>query len=252
MSDTSQAESTTPDPGLDQHAMAARTLRWSLPFTTWPDEAIDALAKAGRIAHYTRRTQVMAHELARREVMVVVAGVLEISRSSVDGKKFVLHFVGPGQAHGLVRLLDTVPRLFEYYAHEDTVLLQVPCAKILQVLDTNPELWREVAKLTLTRQWDLIGTLCDSSLASLGQRLVNLLASLARLHGVKNDSGISLRLRLSQDDLGAILGVARQSVAKELRELESDGLIDTSYNHIVVRDFEALSRRSTRVSSSGL
>lgn len=227
-------------------ALAARSLRLTQPFIGWPDEVIGALAQAGHIARYSRRTQVPAQDPLQRDASVVVAGVLEISRTSVDGRKFVLSLVGPGQAIGLVRLVDTRPVSFDYYAHQDTVLLHLPCATLHELLDAQPLLWRDVAKLSLARQWESLGLLHDVALGSLGQRVATLLASLAELHGVRDGSGVALRLRLSQDDLGAMLGVSRQSVAKELRALETAGVVGADYSRIVIRNPDALGERRAR------
>jgi hypothetical protein len=53
-----------------------------------------------------------------------------------------------------------------------------------------------------------------------------------------------LALRLAQDELGAMLGVTRQSISKELRQLEQAGLIGADYNLITIRDYAGLHRLS--------
>jgi len=66
------------------------------------------------------------------------------------------------------------------------------------------------------------------------------LADLARLHGVAGAAGTELGLRLPQEQLGAMLGVTRQSVNKLLRGFEEAGVIAVDYNRITIRDPAAL------------
>ena len=81
------------------------------------------------------------------------------------------------------------------------------------------------------------------------QRIAATLASLGRLHGVREEEGSTLRLRLSQDDLGAMLGVSRQSVSKELRVLEKAGVVGADYSRITIHDVNALNALAGRTDS---
>jgi CRP/FNR family cyclic AMP-dependent transcriptional regulator len=60
-----------------------------------------------------------------------------------------------------------------------------------------------------------------------------------RIYGVE-DVSRRLRLRLSQDDLAAMLQVTRRSINKEMRTLEDMALIRSEYNGVIVLDLPAL------------
>ena len=229
-----------------QQALIRRTLRESMPFRVWPEHCIEALVALGRVEHYARGAQVLAHDRNRREVFIVASGCIEISLASANGKKFVHKLVGPGIAVALVRLLDPAPMIYDYHAHDDTLLVHLPGDGVLGVLDGEPILWRSVAQLMLERYGDTLGVLHDQALGSLGQRLAALLLDLARLHGVQEPDGLVLRLRLPQDELGAMLGVSRQSANKELRLLEDGGVIGADYNRITIRDLPTLRALAAR------
>jgi CRP/FNR family cyclic AMP-dependent transcriptional regulator len=66
------------------------------------------------------------------------------------------------------------------------------------------------------------------------------LVELAGMHGLIEDGYVELGLRLPQEQLGAMLGVTRQSVNRVLRALERRDTIRTDYNRITIRDFSAL------------
>jgi DNA-binding transcriptional MocR family regulator len=67
-------------------------------------------------------------------------------------------------------------------------------------------------------------TLMDYQTGSTRQRLAATIARLAQLYGA-GDGSSGLRLRLSQDDLATMLQVSRQSINREMRVLEKQGLV---------------------------
>ena len=56
----------------------------------------------------------------------------------------------------------------------------------------------------------------------------------------QREADLSLRLRLSQHDLAAMLGLSRQTINKELGAFVEAGVIALRYRHISVLDTELL------------
>src|SRR3546814_8820111 len=91
---------------------------------------------------------------------------------------------------------------------------------------------------------DLLRLLHDQTLGSLEQRMATTLAHLARIHGIEVEGGIEVGLRLPQEQLGAMLGVTRQSVNRVLRDMARAGVIDIDYNRITIRDARSAAHTS--------
>lgn len=216
--------------------------------------------KSARLERYGRRTQVLAHDRHRRELLVVVSGCLEISSMSSGGRKYVNALLGPGQVAPLVRLLEEVPLAYDYHAHEDSVIVHLPCDAVIAVLDAEPVLWRDVAKLGLQRQRLSIVLLQNQMLNSVHGRVAATLMSLVHFYGgqgqgqgqgtesatsaVRPEEGeaVGPLVRLSQTDLAAMLGLSRQTINKELGRLVEEGAIDMRYKRIRIVDAERLAR----------
>jgi CRP/FNR family cyclic AMP-dependent transcriptional regulator len=199
--------------------------------------------KSARLERYSRRTQVLAHDRHRRELLVVVSGCLEISSMSSHGRKYVNALLGPGQVAPLVRLLEEVPLAYDYHAHEDSVIIHLPCDAVIAVLDAEPILWRDVAKLGLQRQRLSIVLLQNQMLNSVHGRVAATLMSLIHFYGGQgNGEDENPLVRLSQNDLAAMLGLSRQTINKELGRLVEEGAIDLSYKRIRIVDAERLQR----------
>jgi len=219
-----------------------RALRWNELFSRWPDARRADLMKSARLERYSRRTQVLAHDRHRRELLVVVSGCLEISSMSTHGRKYVNALLGPGQVAPLVRLLDDVPLAYDYHAHEDSVIVHLPCDAVIAVLDAEPILWRDVAKLGLQRQRLSIVLLQNQMLNSIRGRVAATLMSLIHFYSGQGDGDAAPLVRLSQNDLAAMLGLSRQTINKELGRLVEEGAIDMSYKRIRIVDAERLAR----------
>lgn len=223
-------------------ALMARALSWNELFSRWPQRYRDELMKSARLQRYSRRTQVLAHDRLRRELLAVVSGCLEISSISVVGRKYVNALLGPGQVAPLLRLLEDVPLPYDYHAHEESVIIHLPSDAVLAVLDAEPALWRDVARLGLQRQRLSVAFLRVQMLSSVRRRIAATLLNLAQIYGQQRDAGLDLCVRLSQNDLASMLGVSRQTVNKELGVLVEAGVIALSYKRVTVRDEPQLRR----------
>jgi CRP-like cAMP-binding protein len=209
-------------------------------FAGWPEARLAEVAAIARAEPYRRGAEIFARDPERREAFVIAAGEVEVSRASAAGKKFVLSLQGPHEILAIVRLLADPPIHYVYTAYEDSVLLHLPCDGLAAILDADPILWRDIALLMCARHGDSLRQLNNQKLGSLEQRMAATLADLARIHGVAGAAGIELALRLPQEQLGAMLGVTRQSINKLLRGFETAGLIAIDYNRVTILSPAAL------------
>jgi CRP/FNR family cyclic AMP-dependent transcriptional regulator len=66
-------------------------------------------------------------------------------------------------------------------------------------------------------------------------RLANELLRLAARYGTLEAAGAELRLRLSQQDLGSLIGASREMVSLTLAEFRRRGLVSARGRRLVVR-----------------
>ncbi len=207
--------------------------------------------KSARLVRYRRRTQVLAHDRHKRELLAVVSGCIEVSSMSPQGRKYVNALLGPGQVAPLVRLLEEVPLPYDYHAHEDSVIVHLPSDAVLAELDAEPALWRGVARLALQRQRQSIVLLQNQMLNTIRGRVAATLTSLIYFYGGQPEAATNLPVRLSQHDLAAMLGLSRQTINKELGRLVDEGVIDMRYKRIRIADPAQLARIAAGTEAKG-
>lgn len=233
-----------PLPPADASALIRRTFGLCRMMRHWPDPVLDELVAASRLGRYDRHEQILADNPLRREVLVVASGCVAVDSVDASGARFLLAVHGPGDLTGLMRLLDETEFVYNFHAHEPSVLAHVPAEALQAVLDAHPPLWKDVCLLMLSRAHDQIVARRELTLGRLDRQVAGVVLQLAQVHGQQSsgDGGSALFVRVSQSDLAAMLSVSRQTVNKEIRQLEQRGLLQAEYGRLEIRNLPELAR----------
>lgn len=209
-------------------------------FKDLPDDIVERLAAATRQRFFADGAVVHRRGDPADGLYTIVSGAVRIGAQAADGRETVLTLLQPGAWFGEISLFDGRPRTHDAHAHGDTVILMVPRQDFQQLLDTRPELYRYFMPLLCRRLRSVFSMLEDHTVLSVRARLVKRLLLLARTVG--EASGGERVLSLSQEALANMLGLSRQTVNKELKALEREGLVRLHYGQIGLPDPRALQR----------
>lgn len=209
-------------------------------FSSWPVAEFERLLQSARVGRYARGDLVHSEALGEPEIVTVVSGHLMWSRVHVDGSRASIAIYGPGMLVGASRALNLEDDPFyECRAHDNLVVIQFPTQLLLDTLDAQAHLWKGMAQMLFRHHRAFFTTMMDQLTGSLRRRVAATVARLAQVYGV-DDTTQSLRLRLSQEDLAAMLQASRGAINREMRALEELGLIRTEYGVTVIGDIDAL------------
>ncbi|WP_432727523.1 Crp/Fnr family transcriptional regulator [Variovorax sp. W6] len=232
----------------EEWALAERALRLTQGFARWPSLAMEQLLSVSSLGRYSRG-EVISSVVGPREMLAVVSGHIVNELDEATRSRSIIALLGPSYVFGFSRSLDGEMEGVKYTlrALDDAVIIHMPTGQLLNILDEDPILWQDMAKMLIKEFRQVMESLLILSVGSFQHRLSATIERLAILHGTKEGEEIRIRLRLTQDDLAALLRVTRQSVNKELGELESRGAISWNYNIITVLDLNALRARGGHV-----
>lgn len=174
-------------------------------------------------------------------LFVVVSGRIEISVTSIDGRKSVLDHLGPGEAFGEIALLDRAARSATAAAATDCVLDRLARADVMRFVAEHPRALEGLIAELCRRVRHASDRFSTQAQASGVVRLATVLLTLARKWGVRGPDGL-LRIEagFSQSDLGAISGLARENVNRHLRALMKAGTLAATPGGFVILDEAAL------------
>lgn len=225
-------------------------LRLSSGFASWPPALMARLIARSRIERHGP-DELVASEAGAPWTFFVISGHVLVNRTPPVGKRAAVTMLGPGSLVGLVRVLEGPEFdgdvVYDFRARVQTVAARMPTAEIRQLLDEQPALWRDMALMLMKQHRQVLETLLTARMGSFSERLTALLERLAALYGSDDGTEVRIGLRLTQEDLAALLQVTRQSVNKALRRLADEGAISLGYNSIGILDLEALRRHSGSV-----
>ena len=171
----------------------------------------------------------------------VFSGRLRVSTAGRDGREAVISVMEPGHWFGEVSLLVGRERVYDVVAVEASEVAVVAAADFHRLVHERPDVHMAFTRLICHRLRQALAWIDDVILqplpARLAHRLLTLEASEARSTS-GNDAG--QRFSVSQEDLAAMLGVSRQSVNRQLKAWEREGLLSLRYGGVELHDRERL------------
>jgi len=158
----------------------------------------------------------------------VEEGLLKASIAGPAGGERIMAILGPGSVVGELSMIDRGPRSASVTALRDSKLSFIGRSAFEAFGQSRPELYRHVATLLAQRLRDTDNALMTTNFFSVKAHVARALLSLAEAFGRDMGQGrIFVQQKVSQGDLAAMAGIARENVSRILHE---------SYRRILVTE----------------
>jgi CRP/FNR family cyclic AMP-dependent transcriptional regulator len=211
---------------------------------TWMDRLPQPLREEVLAAMTTARFR--AGELIYRagdtgnEMYQILEGAVRIYTLTDDGRELLYDIFSAGNVFGEAVLLDDNPRSHMVEAIGDVTLGVLSRADFHAFWRRDPEFSLAIAWVLSQRARRMFELYEGVSLAALSRRMAGRLCSLAKSVGHMRNGTVYFDLRLTQEDIGALVAGSRQSVNKILKQWQLDGVIDVAYGSLVIKKLTAL------------
>ena len=173
----------------------------------------------------------------------IQTGLVKVVVASQLGEERTISLLRPGAIVGELSVIDGGPRSASVIAVTDCSLSFFSRAKFQTYIDSHPELTSYLVRTLARRLREADDDLAATTFLSVKGRLARALLNLAEFVG-ENDGGgrIQLRLKISQGDLAAMAGVARENVSRTMSEWRSRDIVTRSSNYYCINDPRALAQ----------
>ena len=175
---------------------------------------------------------------------VLVSGVMKLFRPYSGTKEATLRLLRPWDIFGHLAFAGETRQRAYAEAVTECVVTKVPkifveravrqeprvAFKIMTLLELRLVQYEELVKCLLPRETEV--------------RLANLLPVLAQKFGDRRDGVVTIDLRLTHQDLAAMVASTRESVTKVLNEMRGRDLIEVDSGRITLKDWRALAELS--------
>jgi CRP/FNR family transcriptional regulator len=177
---------------------------------------------------------------------VLISGVVKLFRPYSGSKEATLRLLKSWDIFGHLAFAGEAKQRAYAEAVTDCKVTKVPkifmerairrepraALKMMTLLELRLVQYEELVRCLLPRETEV--------------RLANLLPILARKFGERRDDdrSVTIDLRLTHQDLAAMVASTRESVTKVLNEMRNRGIIEIEGGHITLKDYAALERIS--------
>jgi CRP/FNR family transcriptional regulator len=165
----------------------------------------------------------------------VASGAVKVFKTSAEGKEQILSIVRPGESFNDVPIFDGGPNPASARAMGPVLLYGIKKQDMKAVLRDHPQIALNVIKVLARRVRHLVSLVEDLSFRHVISRVAKIL-----FEHIEGEMGRGPRL--TQQEMAAMAGTAREVVGRSLKALEEEGAIKLDRHRIIITDKEVLQK----------
>lgn len=202
-------------------------------FSNLNDEELNLIQKLVFEKVFERGDLIVLEGEPAKALYFVLSGAVKIFKTSPDGKEQIFGIVRPGESFNDVPVFDGGPNPFSAQAMGPVVIYRIEKRDFNDILRDHSRVALNVINVLAGLVRHLTSLVEDLSFRPVIRRVAKILLEYAR-------EGTGSVQRLTQQEMAALAGTAREVVARSLKALESKGTLRTDRHRIVITDREAL------------
>lgn len=170
----------------------------------------------------------------------IQSGRVKVFKTSADGKEQVLRIFHADETFNDVPVFDGGPNPASAMVLEEGIVYALWREDVRRLLANHPAIALSVIQVLASRLRYMVGLVEDLSFKHVSARVAKaLLVHSAEIEGKSAH-------RLTQQELAALVGTAREVVGRVLKALEQEGAIDLDQGRITILSRERLAAASER------
>lgn len=213
----------------------------SILLASLDQEAREMLLARGHKKTFKRGATIFARGDKGATMFIIEDGRVEISITTINGRKSILENLGPGEILGEIAMFDGGERSADAMASTAVSGLTLSRQEVGAFLSEHPDAAMAIIS-ELCLRIRLTNEIVEAKTGvAASARLSRCLLRLVDKWGVETERGDhKISQPFSQADIGEFSGLARENVNRYLKSWESEGLIRFDGRKVVICDFEGL------------
>ncbi len=193
------------------------------------------VAAMTRERHYERGDLIVLEGESGGALHYVHSGLVKVFKLSTGGKEQVLFLAAGGHTFNDVPALDGGPNPASAAAMEPSIVYAIGPAELSTLIVTQPEVATAMVQTLASRLRHLVALIEDLSLRPVIARVAKILLD---QEGASQEGRQAYRL--TQQEMAALAGTAREVVGRALKEVEAAGAIKMCQGRAVVVNCDRL------------
>jgi CRP/FNR family cyclic AMP-dependent transcriptional regulator len=172
-------------------------------------------------------------------IYCVLSGAVCFGATASSGKGSIAALSEAPEWFGEIALFDGGARTHDAWADINSTLLHLPLRHLMRILADDPARWQQMGRLLVRKLRIALSLLEDMALEPPRVRLARCLINLFEGYGLRKAVPPTC-VRVSQERLGMMLSLSRQTVNELLRQMEQDKVIQCQRGGVRILDPDGL------------
>jgi CRP-like cAMP-binding protein len=216
-------------------AVRSEFLKGVLYFSGLGPAELESVGKVVFEKTVSRAEMVLLEGEPAASLYFVGSGAVKVFKTSAEGKEQILTIVRPGESFSDVAVFDGGPNPASARAMGPVLLYGIRKDDMDAILRSHPRISLNVIKVLARRVRDLVSLVENLSFR-------HVIGRVARILSEQAGEQVGHGPRLTQQEMAAMAGTAREVVGRSLRALEEQGAIKLDRHRIIITDKKALHR----------
>ncbi len=170
---------------------------------------------------------------AAKAVYFILAGAVKLFKTSVEGKDQILYIARPGDSFNDVAVFDSGNNPASAQAMGEVTVFELVKSELTRLLNDNPHIASNTIRVLAEQIRQLVTLVEDLSFRNVLGRVAKILLQYAH-----EEAGAGPKL--TQQEMAAMAGSAREVVGRSLKALEENGMIKLNRQKVLITDLNAL------------
>jgi CRP-like cAMP-binding protein len=214
-------------------------------------EDLDEVLREARSARYPKNSVIFEQGADAQSFFLLLHGHVRATKTTPTGEQIVVRYVSPGETFGLAMAIGLAHYPATATAVDDSVVLILPTAAWPRLVERFPALTANMLQTIGTRLQESHTRILEMSTQQVEQRVAHALLRLAKQSGKKLDHGIEIDFPISRQDIAQMTGTTLHTVSRILSGWESQGLVESGRQRIILRDPHRIVLLAERTADSG-
>lgn len=189
---------------------------------------------------YKRGTIVIKPDEKLESIYYIKSGFVKQSTISKTGEEFIVNIYRPGSFFAISLALHHKISAYTFETMSETEVIKAPVQEIINLLDAQPMLARELLSRVTSGLNSLVGRMETLVFGSAHQKVAAVLLQNAQRFGKKLANTIEIGLPLTHQQLASLTGLTRETVSIEMAKLKKAEVLTYKGKTITIFNLTAL------------
>lgn len=204
-------------------------------FTGLSISELEAVLEAGQVKSAPAGSFLFYQDDQVTHIYVLAEGRIKLTQLSADGQQVIMRVATPWMMIAAIGLVEGAVYPVSAEVAEDSHVLAWSQSEMMAMLERFPALSRNALKVLAGHVREFQDRYRELATERVERRVARTVIRLASQTGKKTPEGVLLDLPLTRQDLAEMSGTTLFTVSRILSQWESDGLIITGREKVIIR-----------------